>query len=322
MLDSILEQTFEDWEMILVDDGSNDNSLNICNEYANNDKRIKVIHQPNSGPGVARNVGIANTTGEYVYFADSDDWMDPDMLKDLYNSIREYDADMVVTNYWEEYIGHTIRTKYIEEGTHIYDNWESVKLIFTNKIFSCLEAMLFKRSVLVEPFPTDRLYEDYIILGKWIFHVNRMVTINKAYYHYRQHSISLSHKQDKFTVRKGVLKAFMQRWNYIKQTALFTKERDYFIKEYVSFIVANARDIIRSSKNLEDSKSLIGEYSSCMQQIDIHGLELPSKIKFRAIILTKHPHIFAHIMRLTTVFNKGYKRNNIKDSIKYNLYDN
>ena len=84
-VESILSQTFSDFELILVNDGSIDNSLKICEKYALNDKRIKIISQENKGIVSARKKGIENSTGEYIIFVDSDDWIDLKMVDKLYN---------------------------------------------------------------------------------------------------------------------------------------------------------------------------------------------------------------------------------------------
>ena len=87
-LDSILQQTFNDWEMWIVDDGSPDNSPAICDEYAAKDKRIKVIHQNNQGIAMARNSAIKQCNGDMVFFVDSDDWIEPDTLASLQTRCR------------------------------------------------------------------------------------------------------------------------------------------------------------------------------------------------------------------------------------------
>lgn len=92
---SLLNQTLEDIEIILVDDESPDNCPKMCDEYANKDKRVKVIHKKNGGLGFARNSGLDVATGEYVAFIDSDDFIDLDMIEHLYNVATEYNADEV-----------------------------------------------------------------------------------------------------------------------------------------------------------------------------------------------------------------------------------
>lgn len=98
-LDSILAQTFTDYEAILVDDGSSDKSGAICDDYADRDCRFKVIHQQNGGVSIARQVGLDAATGDYVIHADPDDWVEPDWLKCLHDEALASGADMVICDY-------------------------------------------------------------------------------------------------------------------------------------------------------------------------------------------------------------------------------
>lgn len=95
-IESIINQTEKDIEIILIDDGSTDDSLKICNEYQRKDFRINVIHQNNSGVSIARNQGIKIAKGEYIGFVDSDDWIDLDMFKRLLEEAKKTDADIVM----------------------------------------------------------------------------------------------------------------------------------------------------------------------------------------------------------------------------------
>ena len=95
----LVKQTFTDFEVLLIDDGSTDNSGNICDEWAKRDSRIKVIHQKNGGLPNARNTGISNATGRYIAFVDSDDWVEKDFLSVLYSGITENNADIAQCNY-------------------------------------------------------------------------------------------------------------------------------------------------------------------------------------------------------------------------------
>lgn len=93
-IESVLDQTYCNWQMILVDDGSKDKSLEICQKYADVDNRISVIHQENAGPGIARNTGIAKASGNYVVFIDSDDYIE----KDYFLLLSEHDEDVIFIN--------------------------------------------------------------------------------------------------------------------------------------------------------------------------------------------------------------------------------
>lgn len=99
MLDSVLNQSFTDFEVVAVNDGSKDNSLAILNEYAGRDLRIKVIDKENTGVSDTRNIGIENATGEYICFADADDLLHPDYMKKMYDIAEKNNADMVVCGY-------------------------------------------------------------------------------------------------------------------------------------------------------------------------------------------------------------------------------
>ena len=98
LINSILNQTYRDWELLLIDDGSTDGSAEICDRYAQKDKRIRVFHKANGGVASARNQAIEMSRGEFLAFADSDDWVEPDWLERLYTTAKEYDADIVVSD--------------------------------------------------------------------------------------------------------------------------------------------------------------------------------------------------------------------------------
>ena len=98
-IDSILAQTFTDFELILVDDGSKDKSGEICEEYAGKDGRVRVIHKENGGLSDARNAGLEQAAGEYFMFVDSDDYIAPTMIERLYNSIQSESADIAACNF-------------------------------------------------------------------------------------------------------------------------------------------------------------------------------------------------------------------------------
>ena len=94
-LDSIINQTYTNLEIILVDDGSTDNSGTICDYYSKIDKRIRVIHKKNEGQSIARNIGIKVSNGKYIGFLDSDDWVEQDMYRFLIENIEKYNADII-----------------------------------------------------------------------------------------------------------------------------------------------------------------------------------------------------------------------------------
>lgn len=114
---SILNQTFKDMEIILIDDGSSDKCPAICDEYAKKDQRIKMIHQKNAGIAVARNEGIRNANGEYITFVDSDDYLEPEMYNEMFQNAKAYDCDVVMCDCIKEFGETSSRyTHNIREG--------------------------------------------------------------------------------------------------------------------------------------------------------------------------------------------------------------
>ena len=150
---SVIDQTLKDIEIILVDDGSTDNSGNICDEFAQKDSRVKVIHKKNEGVGIARNSGINIAKGGYIGFVDSDDWVDADMYETLYNAAKENGADIVmcdaVTKYdKEKYEADTItqlsETKILKKE----DIYPSLLLELAGSACRCI----YKKSLISEYF--------------------------------------------------------------------------------------------------------------------------------------------------------------------------
>jgi len=131
-IDSILDQTFKGFELIIVNDGSNDSSGKISDAYALKDSRIKVIHKNNGGASSARNAGLEAAEGDYIGFVDADDWIEPDMYSAMHNKAQEYDLDLVLSDYRRVTAEHTFTvTQPIREG--FYD-----KEALSNEYYHCL----------------------------------------------------------------------------------------------------------------------------------------------------------------------------------------
>ena len=146
---SILKQTIREIEIIFVDDGSTDNTVNIVKEIAKKDNRIKIICQENQGANSARKTGFTYSNGEYVIFVDSDDWIDKNMGKELYETINKYKCDIICYNYILAYDDETKNKKITAK---IYDNIEGNKyleLLIKQKIPHELANKIYKRELLV-----------------------------------------------------------------------------------------------------------------------------------------------------------------------------
>lgn len=131
-VDSVLNQTFQDFEIILIDDGSKDNSGKICDDYAQKDERIKVIHKKNARVSAARNDGIKMANGKYLSFIDSDDWIEPEMYQEMLNKAEEFKLDFIMCDYKKKSNNYEDkRTQPIREGYYSKDD-------IKNELFQCL----------------------------------------------------------------------------------------------------------------------------------------------------------------------------------------
>ena len=149
-IESLMKQTYQNLEIILIDDGSSDGSDEICDMYAKVDKRLKVIHKKNEGRCVARNIGIDYANGDYIGFVDGDDYLEEDMYEVLYNLLTEYQADISMISYFD--IKEESKTpRYNLNEICIYDNVEAMKeLLLDKKIQSYLWNKLFKKELFRE----------------------------------------------------------------------------------------------------------------------------------------------------------------------------
>ncbi len=188
-LDSIKNQTFKDFEVLLVDDGSNDKSGEICDEYAKCDSRFKVLHKENDGVSSARQFGIDHALGIYSIHVDPDDWVEADYLESLYNKIVNDDADICFCHYILEYKNcqkfppspnhdHPIFRNPIDELLPIYGSAMWNKLIRHDLYHKC--QIIFPNSL--------TMGEDSYVLVKLLLSKPKITIINKYLYHYDRYS--------------------------------------------------------------------------------------------------------------------------------------
>lgn len=185
-IDSLLIQSIQDFEILLIDDGSPDKSGKICDEYALKDKRIRIIHKENGGVSSARQCGIENALGEYTIHADPDDWVDSNMLEELYTKAKEDNADMVICDFFEEkdnkQIYHKQKPSKLDKQTVLKELFQQLHGSCCNKLIR--RACYNKANVsfdLTLSFCEDLYYHASLLLS------NITITyLPKAFYHYDQ----------------------------------------------------------------------------------------------------------------------------------------
>lgn len=197
-LDSIVNQTYKNLEIILVDDGSIDNSGDICDEYAKQDIRVKVIHKENGGLSDARNKGLDIAKGEYIGFVDSDDYIDEDMYEYLYNFAVENNLEVAMCASCNVYQNKIIYPKNFE--SIILDKKEKIiENIFINPFGGAAVSVcskLFKYDVIKNiRFDVGKTSEDVYFLLKWIANTNKFGRCDKVKYYYVQRGESITHQK-------------------------------------------------------------------------------------------------------------------------------
>lgn len=183
-VDSILDQTFTDFEIILVDDGSPDKCGEICDEYAKKDSRVKVIHKKNGGLSDARNFGIDIAQGEYITFVDSDDKIDKYMYYDMLKNLEENDLDIICC---DTYIvrGNNKKFRPRYDNDKIFDKNESIVEILNGNIDNAAWNKIYKRCLFEKiRYPKGRIYEDVATTYKLFYLANRVGYLKKPYYYY------------------------------------------------------------------------------------------------------------------------------------------
>lgn len=186
-IDSVLAQTLADFELILVDDGSTDNCGSICDEYANRDTRIHVLHQKNKGVSAARNVALEIATGEYISFVDADDWIEPVMLECMYKTAKINNADMVICNYREEESNAVLNFQ-SQEPIKNADNYfgiEAIKKVLLLPSFCC--TRIIKQSCIGNTKFQDGVIhaEDLLFLVQILRSIKKVAYLDSQLYIYR-----------------------------------------------------------------------------------------------------------------------------------------
>lgn len=213
-LDSILCQSFRDYEIILVDDGSSDNSWKICLEYQNRDKRVYAYRKENGGAGSARKYAALRSKGEYITCIDSDDWIENDSFDKLFAIIDEFHPEMIASSFKKDFLEYeTIRDDYLDEG--IYSKEELVEIIphaYEQEQFFCpiintsLCCKLVQRDLFIRNqicVPNDIVMgEDLAVVASILFEVNSLYICKRAYYHYCPNKNSTTWKWKKGEYQK------------------------------------------------------------------------------------------------------------------------
>lgn len=264
-VDSILAQTFLDFELLLIDDGSTDNSAAMCDEYLVKDARVRVFHQKNGGVCSARNRGLCESKGEYIGWVDSDDFIEADMYERLYNAISNNSADVAYCNYY--FKGKVCKQPDISYGKELFFQQYLLSPICPMWL-TLAKADLYDQYNLL--FPIENVIgEDLLITCKLFYHANRCVYVNYPGYNYTEDRNSLSRS---YTREKSVclLNNIMELNSFFAKTELHD-----ILKAELAYIILSAKSFYlfmdKNPKIWYDTAEWTNEYILTNKLIGVKG---------------------------------------------------
>ena len=287
-IQSVINQTYKKMEIILVDDGSTDNSGKKCDQYINIDNRIKVIHKENGGLSDARNKGLEISTGKWVYFLDSDDFLPRFSIETLYNLANKNNADISVGTFYDYYnpdfdIDYEMFDKNLDITIDIYDKEQGLEtMLYNSKITNAACNKLYKRKLFENiTFPKGKLYEDLGTTYKLFYKAKKVVLTNQhTYCYFRDRTDSIMHKTYNSNRMQGlkyaeeIVEFIEKNVPQIKKSAI---SRLYM--ECVFILIEIPKD-----KKFKEDRKKINEYLRKYRIQIILNKKMPIKQKILAII--------------------------------------
>lgn len=255
-VESILAQTYEKLEIILVDDGSTDSSSQICDEYARKDLRIKVIHKENGGSADARNIGVEIATGVFIGFVDSDDYILPEMYETLYNACKYYDVPLAMCGRKViSEIDGTVKSRFGIDKSRLLEAEEAIASLLTDDICdSASWDKLYRRDMFSDiRYPVGILYDDLNVTARLFHCAGKVCHVGTELYVYVKRKGSITdapfhNKSIEAITQAELLKHFVEANypNLKKQSVNFV----YFNVEAVLYWAYKCRDV-NMKKNME-----------------------------------------------------------------------
>ena len=230
-INSLVNQSYSHIEIILVDDGSPDKCPQLCDEWALQDARIKVVHKKNGGLSDARNEGLRKSSGKYICFVDSDDYVSTKFVETLYELLHEYNTDMSAVShknvFSEEQEGYE-NTNH-KEITTIFEGEEAIKQLFSNDTFANYAWNKMYTRELFEniSFPVGRKMEDLGTTYKLLLSANKIAYSTKVLYYYFQREDSILHKVD-LDFYRDKFELSRERYEKIQGVYPDLRENDFF----------------------------------------------------------------------------------------------
>ena len=272
-IESILNQVFTEFELILVDDGSTDNSGKICDEYAKKDSRIIVIHKNNGGISSARNNGLDIARGKYIGFVDSDDFIHPMMYKILYREIENNNASVVICKEEKVYSDNFEYKKVDKYNLQYYNNRDIIEILYEKReTYVFAWNKLYDRELFSDlRYKEGMIYEDEHLTPKILYYSKNIIFIEKELYFYRQRENSTVNskfsrkKFDKVYALEDNTKFFKD----LKEKRLFDISEKSYLELLIWTHLSAINQLKMDSKSLKELKSTMNHHVISMLNNDL-----------------------------------------------------
>ena len=318
-IESILEQTYTNFELIIVDDCSKDNSLMLCNEYAKKDKRIKVLkNDTNSGASVARNKGLDNALGKYCGFVDADDYIDPRLLETVYEALSVSNADMLKFGVFEEYYsekGDLVSCQKFSPGNFTLNDEEYIKSKAADlelvPLFGYMWNSFYKNSRYdstkkrVRLNPEIRINEDFDYNIRFLSNVKCMQGIDYCAYHYAKrvnNSMSTRGNERYFEDHIRKIESFISLFITVNNMPVCVRSNVFWLyTRYVFSAIERASDFKTRKKIWKDIR-----YSymfSIFEKISFTGMPIKIRI-MTALLKSKNTNVIIGFSCIITTIKK------------------
>ena len=326
-LESVRNQTYSDFEVIMVDDGSTDSSGQLCDKWTQEDSRFRVIHTENKGVSAARNTALSLVRGEYIFFMDSDDLIIPETFEELLDTLQKTDADMVMGNlFYTDNNGNMLEelnsaspvkdetlsnTEYLKKLTQKNANYYCT---LWNKVY---KAHLFRDI----SFPLNRINEDEARIHEVIFRCSKIVTVQKKYYNYIKHSASITGAT--FGIKNlDREEAFVERMKFFKDKGFYDLAERVAIFALDSAVVTFSR-CVKNGFYYGSTKKRITDYFSffvknCPAFIKLSSFE--KKVFIIGQVVLHCPDLYAHYIEFFTKKEKSGTAEAVKDELFESIF--
>lgn len=287
-IESIINQTYSNLEILLIDDGSTDNCFNICKKWSSLDNRITLFHNSNNGVAYTRNFGLEKATGKYIVFIDSDDYIDKNMIKSLYDNMIKWDVDLSICGTYDDFNGKIINKK-LKNKSKKYNIDEAINKIYTTGYYGCGVCNKMFKSQIIKNLKFDenkKNAEEMLLLYNYMRKCKSVYYDSKPLYYYVQRETSITHSK---TINIDLINSIKE---VIKSEKKYNnKNNEIIINKYALACFQSYNKFVLYGNDIKQEKELFDEIW-----------------KYKKIIFVSKNSIFKKIqVILCLYFNKLYK---------------